>query len=123
MTNQQNEERRIGGQTSVITGNPVKSDSAAVLGSEAFTAELNVGGGAEEGGEDGLYVAVPSKEGERVVGTSQEGESREETVTCASEDFEGGVWDGGGGHGYGGGGDVDGEERGRRRRRQVEGSD
>lgn len=69
-------------------------------------------------------MAVPSEEGERVVGTGQvrEGEGREEAVACAAEDFERGVvvLVVGGGHWCGGGGDVDGGERGKR---QVEGFD
>ena len=37
-------------------------------------------------------MAVPGEEGEGVVGARQHvGESWEEPVTCASEDFEGGV--------------------------------
>lgn len=89
----------MGGEDAVVAGDPVEGDGAVVLGAEALAAELDVGGGAEEGGEDGLHVAVPGEDGEGVVGSGEGGEGREECVFGAAEDFEGRVVVG---HGCGG---------------------
>lgn len=88
------------------------------MGPEALPAEPDVRDGAEEGGEYRFEVTVGGEEGERAVGARQVREGWEETVVCATEDFEGGMGcDGGSGHGCGGKGDVAGGEG------EVEGCD
>ncbi|MCI84596.1 hypothetical protein A2U01_0105874, partial [Trifolium medium] len=69
--------------------NPVEGDRTAVLSSEALAAEGDVRSRSKKRGEYGFDMAIPSDEGERIVGTSEMSERWEETVKSASEDFEG----------------------------------
>ncbi|CAL1400074.1 unnamed protein product [Linum trigynum] len=57
-TNQQYENRGLGRQLVIVAGNPIESRAAAVLGAEALSLESYVRGGVEEGGNDGLHMAV-----------------------------------------------------------------
>lgn len=110
-TNQKNKKRRVRGQTAVVAGDPVESDGAVVLHTEALPSEPDVGNGAKESGEDGLQVAVPSDDRERVVRTGEGLQGRQERST---NDFERRVgpglmvWHCAGIHGGGGDGETGG---------------
>lgn len=77
-THQQDEDWRVGRQLCIVAGDPVESNGAIVLGPQTLTSESDVGKGAEEGGEYGLQVAVPSNHRIRIVGAVQGFKCREE---------------------------------------------
>lgn len=87
-TNQKNEKWGIRWQTSVFTRNPVERDGAVVLGSETLTTESDVRNGSEESCKNGLHVAVPSDERERLVRKFQLVEGLQEGVGSSTNDFE-----------------------------------
>ncbi|PNX67520.1 hypothetical protein L195_g055673 [Trifolium pratense] len=76
-------------QATIVTRNPVESDRSSIFSSETLAAESNMRSRSKKRGKYGFNVAIPSDEGERIVGTSEMSERWEETVKSASEDFEG----------------------------------
>lgn len=102
-TRQQDENGGVCGQPAIVPGDPIDGDGAAVRRPQALAAEREAREGAEEGGEDGLNVAVPCEDGEGFVGFL-EGAKVEEAVAVGADELEveGGR---GGGHGAAAGGE------------------
>lgn len=114
-TRQKDKKRRVSRQGAVIIRNPIECDGAVVRRAEALAAEPDVGDRPEEGGEDGLDVAVPSDERKRVVrpGEGLEGGQERASSSAGADDFERRVgWRLVFRHSNGGGVDVDGGGKG-----------
>lgn len=69
----------------MVAGDPVEGDHAVVGRAEALAAVCDGREGAEEGGEDGLEVAVGGEEGEGAVGEADAGEGGEKGAAIADD--------------------------------------
>lgn len=87
-TNQKNDQRGVRREAAIVAGSPIEGYGAVVSRPQALSAESDDGEGAEEGGEDGLEVAVGGDDGEGFVGSLQAGEVREQRFASA-DDLEG----------------------------------
>lgn len=88
MTDKQNENRRIGRQAGVIANDPVESDTAVVLSTEALPAESDVRAGAKESCKYSLNVGIPTENRVRSVGKMKGFKCRQEGFLSSSDYFK-----------------------------------
>lgn len=87
-TDKQNENGRIGRQAGPIANDPVESDTAVILGTEALSAESDVREGAKESSKDSLNVCIPSEKRVRGVRKMKGFECRQEGFLSSTDYFK-----------------------------------